>query len=326
MKMNMKEKTAWFSAAGLGVLLMVGSAVPAAGAGITFRWGSGDRRLEGQRLTTMRALAHRLDEAAQQAANVAGDTAQERNGVMRQRFLWAINDFARQTRSFHERLDRYQSSPWWVADEVAALNQRAVQVNNQIRGARAFPETYDDWAEAVGALNLMNRSLGGQNVMIPTVDRRAYQPWDEHYRYSDGRHVPGYGDPEDRDGRDRNGYQTGNGYVTGSPLQEFRRLANSLSVESGRAVSAAEQNRDRSDRGSQSLYDLRQFAQRTSDLNRSSSANSLNAREIGPVVDRLMDDARQNDRNMRENNAFPRVEWTASIRLLEQMASIVQFQ
>lgn len=308
--MNLNSKTSWVSAAGLGALLLVGPAVSPASAGVTIRFGRGENRLEGQRFTTMRGLAHRLDEAAQKAARVAGDTQEERNGRMRQRFLWAINDFARQARSFHERMDQYGAAPWDVADEVEALGQRARQVSSQLRGANAFPETYEDWAEAVNALNLMNRSLGGQDVAIPPAERRAYQPFDEHSRYNDGRHVEGFGGPGDR-----------GGYVTGPPLREFRRLANSLNVESDRAVSLAEQGPDR---GNRSLAELRRFARRTSDLSRSTGADALDPREIGPVVDRLMDDARQNDRSMREGGDFPRVEWAASIRLLEQMASIVQ--
>ncbi len=259
----------------------------------------------------MRGLAHRLDEAAQKAARVAGDTQEERNGRMRQRFLWAINDFARQARSFHERMDQYGSSPWDVADEVEALGQRARQVSSQLRGANAFPETYEDWAEAVNALNLMNRSLGGQDVAIPPAERRAYAPFDERSRYNDGRHVEGFSGPGGRDG-----------YVTGPPLREFRRLANSLSVESDRAVSLAQQGNDR---GNRSLIELRRFARRTSDLSRSTGADALDPREIGPVVDGLMDDARQNDRSMRDGGDSPRVEWAASIRLLEQMASIVSY-
>jgi uncharacterized protein YukE len=282
---------------------------------VTIRFGRGDNRLEGQRFTTMRALAHRLDEAAEKAARVAGDTPQERSSRMQQRFLWAINDFARQARSFHERMDQYGTSPWDVADEVDALGQRARQVSSQLRGANAFPETYDDWAQAVSALNLMNRSLGGENVAIPPADRQAYQPFDEHARYSDGRHVEGYRDSGDQ-----------NGYVTGPPLREFRRLATSLSVESDRAVSAAERSPSWGDRGDRSLGDLRRFARRASDLNRSAATPALDPREIGPLVSDLMDDARQNDRRMGDRNMSPRVEWAASIRLLEQMASIVQNQ
>jgi hypothetical protein len=313
--MSLKIKTSWLSATGLGALLLAGSAVPPASAQVTIRFGRGERRLEGQRFTTMRQLAHHLNEAAQRAARGAGDTAQERSGRMRQRFLWAINDFARQTRSLHERLDQYGSSPWDVADEVAALDQRARQVSRQIRSANAFPETHQDWAEAVNALSLMNRSLRGQDVAVPSAERRGYQPFDEQDRYRDGRHVEGLSDSGDRDG-----------FVTGTALREFRRLANSLDVETERAVSVAEQSPIQSDRGDRSLADLRAFAQRASDLNQSSGADVLNPREIGPVVGRLMDDARQNDRSMRASNVFPEVEWGASIRLLEQMASVVRYQ
>jgi hypothetical protein len=313
--MNLNGRASWLTA-GLYALVTVGPAIPSAGAQISVQFGRGEKRLEGPRWRTMRELAHRLDEAAEQAARVAGDTAQERNGRMRQRFLWAINDFARQTRSFHERMDQYGTSPWDVADEVAALNQRARQVSSQIRGANAFPETYDDWAEAVSALNLMTRSLGGQDVAVPSGDRRPYPPFDERSRYRDGRHLDDSRDPGDPGDR--------NGYVTGAPLREFRRLAGNLSVETERAVAAAERNSDPSDRGDRRLSDLRQFAQRASDLQRSSGADALDPREIGPVIGRLMDDARRSDRGPRDNGgANPRDEWGASIRLLEQMAAIV---
>lgn len=313
--MNLNSNTAWLSAAGLGALLLTGPAVAPVAAQVTIRFGRGEHRLEGQRFTAMRQLAHHLDEAAQKAARGAGDTPRDQDRAMRRRFLWAINDFARQTRSFHERLDQYSSSPWDVADEVAALDQRARQVSRQIRGAGAFPETHQDWAEAVNALRLMNRSLAGQNVVLPSPDRRAYQPFDERQRYSDGRHVDGFGEAQEADG-----------YVTGAALRDFRRLANSLDTETDRMVSLAEQSPNQSERGDRSLADLRQFSEQASDLNRSSDADTLSSREIGPVVGRLIDDAQKTDRRMRDGNVFPRVELAASIQLLEQMASIVQNQ
>lgn len=312
--MNLNTGTSWVSAAGLGALLLAGPALPLADAQITVQFGRGQNRLEGQRYDTMRRLAHYLDQAAQTAARAAADTAQERNGVNRQRFLWAINDFARQTRSFHERLDQYGNSPWYVADEVAALDQRARQVSSQIRGANAFRETYADWGEAVNALNLMHRSLAGQDVRVPSPERRAYQPFDDDYRDRDGR--PG----EDVDSADRNGY------VTGSALRQFRRLANDLNAEVERAVSAAQDGPDPSDRGNRSLNDLRAFAQGTSDLSQSSGADSLNSREVGSIVSQLMSDARRNDRSARARNEDPLVEWASSVRQLEQMAALVRYQ
>jgi hypothetical protein len=309
------NKTSWLSAASLGALLVAGSTVPARAQGITIQWGRGDHRLEGQRFTTMRALAHRLDEAAQTAARVSGDTQQER---MQQRFLWAINDFARQTRSFHERMDRYGAQPWDVSYEVTDLNQRAQRVSSQLRGAHAFPETYQDWAEVTSTLNLMNRSLSGQNVSLPPNGNRGYQPFDENSHYNDGRHYDGYGANGNAQGPN-----VSNGYVTGNSLRDFRRLAGSLNAEANRMVTVAEQTSGPQDRGSRSMQDLRRFAQNASDLNRNSGGDAINSHDTGAQIGQMMDDARQNDRTMREGNTYPKVEWNASIRLLEQMSTAV---
>ena len=46
-------------------------------------------------------------------------------------------------------------------------------------------------------------------------------------------------------------------------------------------------------------------------------------RDTGAAVGQLMDEARQNDRTMREGNTYPRIEWNASIRLLEQMSTAI---
>jgi len=313
--MNLNNKTSWLSAASLGALIVAGSTAPARAQGITIQWGQGDHRLEGQRFTTMRALAHRLDEAAQTAARAAGDTQQER---MQQRFLWAINDFARQTRSFHERMDRYGAQPWDVSYEVTDLNQRAQRVSAQLRGAHAFPDTYQDWADVTSTLNLMNRSLSGQNVSLPPNGDRGYQPFDPNSYYNDGRHYNGEGA-----NGDANAAYTREGYVTGNSLRDFRRLAGSLNAEANRLVTVAEQSSGPNDRGNRSKQDLRRFAQNASDLNRNSGGDAVNSRDTGAAVGQLMDEARQNDRTMREGNTYPKIEWNASIRLLEQMSTAV---
>lgn len=311
--MSPKSKTSWLSVASLGTLLVAGAAFPAAGQ-VPVQRGRGERRLEGQRLTTLRGLAHRLDEAAATAARGVDDGEQERGGRMRQRFLWAIDDFARQARSLHERLEQYNTSPWDVADEVTALNRRATQVNNQIRGARAFRATHQDWAEVVATLNLMNRSLRGQTVSLPADRDRRYTPFDERTRYSDGRHFDGYDDTASLDRE---------GYVTGNPLRDFRRLTQSLNIESMRLLSEAERGGNPNDRGHRAYADLRRFAQQASDLNRSTSRDALNSRETGVLVSQMMIEARQGDRAMREGDAYPRIEWAASIQILEQMANAI---
>ncbi|MEO8502002.1 MAG: hypothetical protein ABI565_13875 [Vicinamibacteria bacterium] len=313
--MNLHNTTSWLSAASLGALLTIGSTVPAHSQGVSIQFGRGDRRIEGQRYTTMRGLAHRLDEAAQTAARVAGDTPQER---LQRRFLWMINDFARQAQSFHQRMEQYGNEPWDVADEVADLNQRAHRVSSQLRTANAYRDTYRDWADVTSTLNLMNRSLRGQNVSLPPNGNRGYQPFDENSRYRDGRHYEGYGTTNDP-------YASGvrEGYVMGNPLRDFRRLASSLNVETNRLVNVAERDSDPRDRGSRSMMDLRRFAQRASDLSRNSGGDAINSRDTGVVVGQMMDDARQNERVMREGNTFPKVEWNPSIRILEQMTTAV---
>lgn len=308
--MNFKSRTSWLSAAGLGTLIVVSSALPAASQ-ISIQFGRGERRLEGQRLIIMRTLAHRLDEAAATAAREAGDLTADRAGRNRQRFLWVINDFARQAGSLHERLEQYGDSPWDIADEVAALNQRALQVNSQMRSANAYRETYQDWAEVVSTLNMMNRSLRGQSVSLPIDRDHRYTPFDENTHYSDGRHYEGYGDA---------GTYTRDGYLTGNQLRDFRRLANSLNVEGIRLMAVAEDGADPNERGNRAHADLRRFAQRSADLSRTSNGDALDERETDALVSQMLDDARQYDRTMREGNAFPRVEWAATIRILEQMS------
>lgn len=311
--MNLMNKASWLSAAGLGVLLVTGAALPVAGQS-SGQYGR-ERRIEGQRFTTMRALAHRLDEAAATAARGASDTEEERSGRMRQRFLWAVDDFARQASSLHERLERYGDSPWDVADEIQALNQRANQVNRQLRGARAFSETHQDWAEVVTTLGLMNRSLRGQNVSLPADRDYRYTPFDERTRFRNGRHYeadrPGYGRDRDRD-RD--------GELTGTSLRDFRRQANTLNVESIRLLSVAERRGRSNDQGERAYADLRRFAQQAADLSRR-RGDALDSRETSAIVARMMAEARDNERSVRDSGAQPRVEWAASILILEQMTN-----
>jgi hypothetical protein len=311
---SVKVKVSLLSGAGLALLLVAGPGVSSATAGVTIRFGSSDRnRLEAERLETMRGLAHYLDEAAQNAARQVSDN---RGQGRDRRFVGSINDFARQTNSFHERMDSYQAQPWNVANEVGVLNQRASRVNQQIRNARVFRQTYDDWTEVLSVLQLMNRSLQGYDVQVPAPHREAYQPYERRSRYAEGRHHELAPDGDDSRGQ----------FVTGSPLQEFRRLANILDVQSERVLSAAAQSSDRFELGDQFTADLRRFAQQAADLNQRGDAGSLDRREVELLVQQLLEDARQTDAGMRQSNVFPRVwtEWQDSIRLLEQMASLVQ--
>jgi hypothetical protein len=328
MLIHMKHAILAGSAAVVGILL-ASPAVPNASAGITIRFGSPERRLDGERYHTMRALAHYLDEAARTAAQ--GVSENPRSGYGREgQFVGSINDFARRADDFHARMDRYQSDPWDVPRQVADLQRRAQQVNRQIRRARAFRETWQDWTEVLNTLNLMGRSLQGYDVQVPDAHRTAYRRYGEYdrdSRYDQGQHQhydgqvrnddPNRSEPIHRD----DGYG-GQGFLAVDARQQFRQLAHDMDVGVRRALSIAERDASSYDGGNQEVIELRQFAQQTAEVHRRSDADRVDVREVGPMVQHLLEDARQANDSIR-NGDVPREvrsELDQAVRKLEQMA------
>ena len=124
-------------------------------------------RLEGRTYSSVRDLAHLLDERARHAADQAAEGTH--HGARNEsRFLDAVTHFARQAADFHERLDRYRESPWDVPGEVDHLIRDARTVNGRIHKAHVFEHTWDDWDAVVDVLEQMQRLVGGG-------DHRDYQ-------------------------------------------------------------------------------------------------------------------------------------------------------
>jgi hypothetical protein len=304
--MNLNSKTCRLSAAGLGALLLGVPTISAQSQETSIESDRDGRRLDGARLTAMRAFAQRLDEAAWKAARDAGDIAREPGALNRQRFLQAINDFARQTRSLHARLDESPRSPSDVADEVAVLDQRARQISVEIRTAKASPETQQNWTEAVKALDLMTRSLRGQIASLPPAADRGEA----------GSSLP--------DNQDNGNQNTRDILLTGSPLMEFRRLAHTLNQEIDRSLAIAQERPGTSQAAQRVVADLRRFRVGVASLEQSSASQALSPRAMRPMVSRLMEEARLNGRRVNESPALPWLRLDACIRLLEQMAAILQ--
>jgi hypothetical protein len=83
---------------------------------------------------------------------------------------------------------------------------------------------------------------------------------------------------------------------------------------------------DYPDRGRQYLGELRYLAARSRDLRRLAEARQVDPQQIGPIVDRLLEEARQADRAMRDAGVFSSV-WAGSgstITILQQMAVLVR--
>jgi hypothetical protein len=278
--------------------------------------------LDGDRLETMRSLAHFLDEGAQFTLEEAtNELANSRNRNERA-FLDSLRRLATRTASFHDRLDGYQANPWDIESDVRSLLTETRRVNSRLRRINAVSDLYDDWAAVVDDANRMRRLLAGEDVQVPT----AHAAWDN-------------GDMNNRDypATNDNGYggvrQVGNyrsdrtASLTGRDLQEVRRLSHELDAQARRALATAERNTsDASGRGAQMLSDLRHFVSQTSALHDRTDSDRIDPREFGAVVTHLIEDARAADSSMRQARVFSDAwdEWQQTINILDKLDAIVR--
>jgi len=306
-----------FLAASAGVLLL-GPALQTASAQQTIRYGDRQRPLEGNRYETMRALAHYLDETAQDALQTAiGDGRGNGRGFSRS-IVPQLRDFARRADEFHRLMDDYEATRFDIPPRVNDLMTRARRVNERLASTYAGQNTQEDWNNVIDVLNRMKRLMAGQNVEVPMA-HGGFEDYDRDYGpFRDA-----------RGGVARTG-DTGGSVIglRGNQLEEFRRLAHELDTNALRAHQIAETNPvNYTDRQQQFLADLRRFAERTRDVHNRADADVVNPREIGPIVNDLLRDARETDRSLRETRVFPQVwdQWSRTIDVLNRMAEVVRY-
>jgi hypothetical protein len=303
-----------------GVLLLVGGATFAGAndVAIQVRLGTREQPLTGRRYQTMRALAHYLDERAQNAADQARSTGSYANWRYwnERRFLVSIRRFAGKAHDFHQRMDGYETRPWDLPGEVQQLQSDAQTVNNRIRHARAFQDTWQSWDAVLDVIGRMDRVLAGYEVSVPPAhrpdwgdSRRDYGPWAQGGRGGSG----GY----DRSNDD---------LLDVGELREFRRLADRLEQQAIRAREDADRVRDTSARNAVVSRDVSQFTEQARALQDKSQSTSLETRDVGAAVSQLLDDARRTDRSLRSTGDFAAVwpTWSQVIRTLEQMDTLVR--
>src|SRR5712691_4682015 len=253
------------------------------------QYGTRDRPLEGQRYETLCALAHHLAETARGALEGAVGDSQDGTSSSEARILSSIRSFARGAHDFHLMVDNYRTSPFEVPARVDALTTRAHQVNDRIRSARVLESTYDDWEAILDVLERMRALLAGRDIGVPAA------------------HVVAP--------------------LSGSRLQEFRQLAHDLDISATQAHQRAQRDvGDYRSRGQQFLGELYYFEVQGRDLRRRADAAQVSPQQIGPIVDRLLEDARQADRIMRDARVFTSV-WDdagRTITLLRRMAGLVR--
>ena len=310
----------------LAIALAVSLATPRgalAQVSVQFRFGGRDHPLEGRRFETMRALAHYLDEQAQQVLSEASATGAR--GSRQRRFLNDISEFARRASHFHERMDNYLDSPYDLPGEVLALERRAQAVSVRIRDARVFPRTYRDWDGVLDVFNRMKSVLAGQEVQVPPAHRRDFGDHDRDYAPFQER-----GDPNDPLARphvhERYGEQ-GPDVLSESGVRNLRSLAARLDDLTTQAHSMAEQGMvERSPRGENFTETLHHFNEDTRALRQRSDAGQAGRREMADSVNHLLSDAQGVDGRLRDVNADPqlRSQWGQVIETLNQMAQALQ--
>jgi hypothetical protein len=282
----MRIKTS-FLLATVAATAWLGSSLPVASAETLY--GTRERPLEGRRYDTLRDLAHRLDETARGALEGAADESQREPSSSDARFLPSVRAFARDAGDFQGMVENYETSPFEVPAQVAHLTAGGQQAYDRIRSAHALESTYDDWDAMLDVLQRMRLLLGGRDVDVPAA------------------HVVAA--------------------LSGTRLQEFRRLAQEVDGNATRAHQTATRDvGDYPQRGVQFLGELNYFAAQSRDLDSRANAIQVNPQQMGPIVDRLLEEARQADRRMRDARVFTSV-WDDSgrtITILHRMASLVR--
>jgi len=254
------------------------------------RYGSPGRSLDGQRYETLRALAHHLGETARGALEGAADDGRRgASSSEEDRFLSSIRSFARDADDFQRMVDSYRTAPFEVPARVDALTTGARQVNDRIRAEHALQNTYDDWDSILDVLARMSALLAGREVQVPAA------------------HVVAA--------------------LSGPRLQELRQLAHDLDASATETHEQAQRDLGQyRDRGRQFLGELYYFQVQSRDLRSRADSAQVNPQQIGPFVNRLLEEARQADRRMRDARVFTSV-WDDSgrtITILRRMASLVR--
>jgi len=260
----------------------------------------------------MRRLAQRLDATAQHAADQA---RHQDSWIYRHdtRFTRAVSDFARRADRFNDRMANYRAAPWKVDDELQNLLRSAQNAQNIARNSRNADEhTIADWNDAIMVLNRMTRLYDADVRRAGRYDWNAPLPEFQPEGPRDG-----YGQQPGYYGRQQGYYDRRGSY------DRLASLARELDDRATRAHQVAEDafgnprgraHRDYFER-------IHHFNDQAREFDRLVSSRQADYRQLREQARHLLDDARQADADMRQNNVFPEVweEWRGAMQVLQQI-------
>jgi hypothetical protein len=314
------------------VLALVGCAalVPAISApaqvAVQFHFGEDDYHridsrhpLKGRQYQTMAALAHTLDDIAQDLNRQAYRSS--RGDRTQMRLLASVSDFARRTSAFHNRMDGYLDAPWDLRNEVDDVARRARDVNQRIVAARVFPATRDEWASAIDVLGRMQQVIRGADVELPASPVRHGEgrgEWDHRDSDRNGNGVPDRleGGPLAAPSADRRfDRERGNAQAAGA--YEMRQLGKELDER----VSRTRDSMPRTDRDPRTPESYDRFTADTHRLRLRLDVEPYDGRGLKETVTHLLDDARRSSNEARRERSFPgdQKDWERIVDILNQM-------
>lgn len=264
--------------------------------------GTGEPVLQGSRYETMRVLARRLADAAAAARD---EVTTERRGAPGEEALAKLSELANRARDLHRRLDTYSDRPRYVRAEVRELDGLVRDVDSRLRYGRASGRAERGWREVLDIMDRMNRLAAGEDVDLPSPSSDSgpvfpTSPSDDTWR---------------------------SGSVLRDPeLEDFRRMARELVVRATLAAEGAERAGARDSASDRLLRDLQDFRARVRELERRGDGASLQRADVRPLVERLHEDARRLDREMRDGELHTGIwsDWTEVLLLLRRMVDLTR--
>ena len=282
--------------------------------------------LRGRQYQTMAALAHTLDDIAQDLnRSIYRAARRDRSQV---RLLASVSDFARRTADVHNRMDSYLDTPWEVRRDVDELSRRATDINQRLVRGNLFPDTYELWRSVIDVVGRMQQVLRGVDVQLPQpyarLGREGHGEWD--HRDSDRN---GNGIPDRLEGQpvqpippplmverpsDRGRFNAPN-------IQELRQLGKELDERVMRTRDSAA----RGEGDPRSQQPLDRFSSDTRRLRQTLDTDAFDARVVKQTVSRLLDDARHTSEHMRRERSFQgdQNDWQRIVDILSRMQELL---
>jgi hypothetical protein len=264
--------------------------------------------LEGSRYETMRVLSERLSERLELLRDELRAT---RNTQAETSELATLVERARRLR---DRMQDYSNPYRSVRTDVDELDRLARDYDDRTRNVSASSRAVQLWDGVRDVIDRMRRVLAGENVDVPPRDTGSSYP-----TYPTSPTSPTY--PT---------YPTGPSYGTvlsGSALEDFRRSAHEIVVRATLARDSAERAGGAyNDSARRVLADMSYFVSGARDLESRATASSVDRRDVRTYVDRLLEDARRIDRDMRGSSLYSGAwtDWGEVIRMLQRMSDIVR--